>query len=307
MPKPLKNAPLSVSLADTPQTIPEALTLAAAYWESKGPSSRMMSIRARKCADLGGLEKRLLAKLCRADGTKVLTGLHEAGLSKGSIAAYYAAFRRALDLAGVSTKDWPKAGTPPRRVRDPLSEEDIDRLSQELASQRVARYGRYAYSGGRMGEFQAGKQTVDLLELLRGTGMRVDVEALSFTSWEWSPEEKTLKITGKGGHERVIPVERPGTIELLGDKDRLDRLRRLSYSGHMKRWDLALKSLEKKDAGIKSRRPTPHAVRHHYATRAYEASGRDLAVVQALLGHADINTTAGYIGLQVEDLRRAVA
>lgn len=315
MTRPPKNAPLSVALAATPQTISEALTLARAYWESKGASSRMMPIRAQACATWLGGNARKLSTLSRADGTKLLTSLAGAGLSKSSIQAYYAAFRRALALAGVSTVDWPKAGTPPRKVRDPISEADLDRLEQALKADRGYNWGRYRsqISGGY--GYEKGDQTVNLLELLRGTGMRVDVEALSFEAYRVQEfgalrEDGTamsawLKITGKGGHERVIPVTRPGAVTLLQDKDALDRMRRLSYSGHLKRWNKALERLERSEKGIKSRLPTPHAVRHHYATEAWKRC-KDLVKVQHLLGHADVATTAGYIGVDLESLREAV-
>jgi site-specific recombinase XerD len=99
----------------------------------------------------------------------------------------------------------------------------------------------------------------------------------------------------------VIPVERLETIELLNNPERIKRMRKLSYSGHLKRWQLAVERLR-----ITSLKPTPHAVRHYYATRAYERSGRNLRVVQELLGHSDINTTARYLGVDLEELRNAV-
>lgn len=288
-------------------TLGEALQTAHSYWEAKGPSSRMMAIRANACAEAIGCKTKLDA-LTRSHGAKVLTALRIGGKSKGSIAAYYAAFRRAIELGGGNCRDWPKADTPPRRSREPFSEADLERLA-------VALEGRaYWFADPSPSSFViqtrkdgtglcrcGGWETHDLLELLRGTGMRVEVEALRTDAWQWNSERKTLHITGKGGHERTIPVERPETVALLNSPERVKRIRKLSYSGHLKRWNLAVERLH-----ISTAMPTPHAVRHYYATRAYAQSGKDLKLVQELLGHADISTTARYLGVDIEAGRGAV-
>jgi site-specific recombinase XerD len=261
-------------------TLQEALSRAQTYWEAKGASSRMLPIRARRCAAL------LKADLSRppatdpATGTQLLTALATDGLCKSSQGSYYAAYRRALSLSGIPTFGWPKGPSAPRRVRDHLTGEDLDRLAAYFIAK---------------GE----PETRDLLEVLRGTGMRVEVEALD---WDAARLQfaNCLTITGKGGHERVVPTNH-NTSALLLHSDRMAAMRRLSYSAHLKRWNAAVKAL-----GITSRRPTPHAVRHHYATEAYRKSGRNLRAVQELLGHADPATTARYIGVDMAELREAV-
>ena len=75
-------------------------------------------------------------------------------------------------------------------------------------------------------------------------------------------------------------------------------MRCISYEGHLKRWQRGVGL-----ARITSKLPTPHAVRHLYATEAY-ARCRDLTIVRDLLGHADINTTARYIGVDMAALAR---
>jgi site-specific recombinase XerD len=131
--------------------------------------------------------------------------------------------------------------------------------------------------------------------------MRVDGEALTFGAWTYDPENRTLRITGKGGHERVIPVEDNEARRILSNPDRYRPMMKVSYRTHSRKWKAAAEA-----AGIASKLPTPHAVRHYYATEAY-AKCRDIRVVQDLLGHADYATTARYIGVDIERMRSAVS
>lgn len=259
----------------------QALAQARDYWDSKGPSSRMMPIRAQACATYLGpnmARKLAVTDLTPSHATRILTSLHRTK-GKGSVPVYFAAFKRAVEMAGGDTRNWPKAGQAPRRVREPLSEADLDRLAGSLNG-----------------------PTRDLLELLRGTGLRVEREALNGEALRWDNDRHLLHVTGKGGHERLLPVERLGTVELLNDPERLREMRRVSYSWHLKVWNAAVRYLR-----IESKKPTPHAVRHYYATAAYARSGHNLRAVQELLGHADINTTARYLGVDLDALRSAVA
>lgn len=258
-------------------TLQDALNVASSYWAAKGASSRMMPIRAAVgVTELGShLE---LASLTAAHGTQLLTGLRKRGLSQASLIAYYAAFRRMLSLNGVSTVPWPGAGVAPRRVREPLSEADVERLRGWLAGRRYT-------------------ETASLLELIYATGMRVDVEALETSGQcEWVLSANEVWITGKGGHQRRVPVE---DASRLAGKQFLAK--RVPYATHLERWNKAVKAL-----GITSKKPTPHAVRHLFATKAY-AKSKDLLVVKELLGHSDVATTAGYIGVDMEKLREAVS
>lgn len=260
----------------------DILATAEAYWSSKGASSRMMPIRARRCAALLKADLGKVPDTSVASGTALLAALATDGLSKGSQGSYYAAYRRALALSGIQTFGWPNGPSAPRRVRDALSGADIDRIRHQLI---------------KRGE----RETAHLVDVLRGTGMRVDVEALSWDAWVLDHKRDTLKVVGKGGHERVIPLPHM-VATLLWSREEMAQMRRLRYSAHLKRLKRATTEL-----GITSRLPTFHAIRHHYATEAYRKSGRNLRVVQELLGHADIATTARYVGVDMAELRSAVS
>lgn len=261
----------------TSETLASALASATSYWQAKGPSSRMMPIRAKVCVDELG-EHLPVSSLGAEFGAQLLTGLRKRGLAKSTVGTYYAAFRRMLALNGVSTVAWPGAGPAPRKVREPLSEVDLNRLHYWLTGKGYA-------------------ETAALLHLIEMTGMRVDVEALETAGeCEWVPDLNEVWITGKGGHQRKVPVK-----DAHGLAGCQAYAKRVPYHTHLARWNEGVKAL-----GITSKRPTPHAVRHLFATKAY-AKCRDLLVVRDLLGHADVSTTAGYIGVDMEKMREAVS
>lgn len=270
-------------------TLAEVLSTARRYWEAKGASSRMMPIRAEKCADLLGATPEHpnrkgwprsvpFETVGPSIGTGLLTELSKQGLSKSSQASYYAAFRRALALSGISTEGWPSGPTPARRVRDPLSVEHVLAL-REWMNER------------------GWSETAGLIHVLNYTGMRVAEEALNPVAWQADLFKNQLRVTGKGGHERVIPVRDAAKLVSL-----LRLARGVSYSAHLKRWTKGVA-----DLGIDSKLPTPHSIRHLFATRAYAKSGKNIRVVQELLGHADPGTTARYIGVDMEELREAIS
>lgn len=258
-------------------SLSEVLARARTYWEAKGVSSRMMPLRAERCHDLiKGWDQRVIAldKMGPTVGTALLSSLSKEGLSRKSQGDYYAAFRRALALSGVSTIDWPKAPVAPRRVREPVASGDVTLCIDWLRE-------------------RCWEQTSALALALLRTGMRVKVEALSPDVIVYGSDH--IKVIGKGGHERLIPANNIPTLKCC-----LEVAQSVPYATHLDRWNKAVTAL-----GIKSKMPTFHAIRHLYATQAYHRSGKNLVAVRDLLGHADIATTAGYIGVDLEELRKA--
>lgn len=249
-----------------PLTVSDALTSATRYWEANegthGRGPNMMPIRAGRCADLLG-RSRKLSTLGPADGASLLVGLRASGLSRSSVSSYYAAGRRMLALSGHQCLGWPKAPSPPRKVREGVSAKEVEALIEEL-------------------EARGWGDTADLVRLMRDTGLRVEVEALR---GDWEAKGGRLVVhSGKGGHGRVIPYNGPEREALRG----------ITYEGHLRRI---------KATGSHIR---PHDLRRAFVKRVYEGSGKDIRVAQVLAGHADPGTTAGYIGVNFEEMRRAV-
>lgn len=141
-----------------------------------------------------------------------------------------------------------------------------------------------------------------MLELLYATGLRVS-ELVNLTLQEINLLHGVVRITGKGGKERIVPMGEEA-IEWLTRyiQDSRDELLKGARSdavfparqgvamGRHAFWhrirQLAIR------AGIK--KPiSPHTLRHAFATHLLN-HGADLRVVQMLLGHRDISTTQIY-------------
>jgi integrase/recombinase XerD len=149
-----------------------------------------------------------------------------------------------------------------------------------------------------------------LVELLYGAGLRVS-EAVGLDRSGVDLEDRFVRVTGKGGKERVVPVGRPAAEALRRYLSRgrpyLDRRHRPelflnAQGGPLTRAGafLILRRLAAK-AGLDPTRIHPHILRHSFATHLLEG-GADLRSVQEMLGHADLSTTELYT--HVSDLRR---
>jgi integrase/recombinase XerD len=149
-----------------------------------------------------------------------------------------------------------------------------------------------------------------LVELLYGAGLRVS-EATGLEKGSVAIEERVVRVLGKGGKERLVPLGRPAAEAVrrylaLG-RPHLDRRYRpelflnarggaLTRAGAF----LILRKLAER-AGLEPGRVHPHLLRHSFATHLLEG-GADLRSVQEMLGHADLGTTERYT--HVSDRRR---
>ena len=149
-----------------------------------------------------------------------------------------------------------------------------------------------------------------LVELLYGAGLRVS-EAVGLEKGGVDLDDRLVRVTGKGGKERVVPVGRPAVDALrrylARGRPYLDRRHRPELflnakGGGLTRTGafLILRRLAEV-AGLEPGRVHPHLLRHSFATHLLEG-GADLRSVQELLGHADLGTTELYT--HVSDRRR---
>jgi integrase/recombinase XerC len=189
--------------------------------------------------------------------------------------------RSGLDAQALTRLRAPRA---PRALPRPLGEAEAIELIEWLALNVKPRW-------------QALRE-VAIATLLYGAGLRI-AEALSLDRGVL-PLGETLRITGKGRKERVVPLlaEVRGAIEAylrecphaIGARGPLfvgARGGRLRAEIVEARWRAARAALNLPDS------VTPHAMRHSFATHLLGAGG-DLRAVQELLGHASLSTTQRY-------------
>jgi len=162
-------------------------------------------------------------------------------------------------------------------------------------------------------------RNVALIELLYATGGRVS-ELVSLTISDISKlgEEETLtiRLLGKGGKERIVPVGKFAQESLdqylvrvrpsLLKERRSDSLFLNARGGVLTRqsaWSIVAKAADR--AGI-AQDVTPHSLRHSFATHLLDG-GADIRVVQELLGHSSVTTTQIYTLVTIDRLRESYA
>lgn len=148
-------------------------------------------------------------------------------------------------------------------------------------------------------DWVAARDTAVLL-LLYGSGLRIS-EAIGLKTNEApSADRDVLRITGKGGKERIVPVL-PVAIAAVDDYRALcpyplkptDELFRGAKGGPLSARIIQLAIAKARGALGLPETATPHALRHSFATHLLSA-GADLRQIQELLGHASLSTTQIY-------------
>ena len=162
-------------------------------------------------------------------------------------------------------------------------------------------------------EQPAGLRDRAMLELMYGAGLRVS-ELVGLEAVQLNLRQGALRVTGKGGKERLLPlgeealhwlqryldVARP----LLAGRRPLAPLF-LSRRGAELSRQVFWKSVKQiaLRAGIDPRKVSPHGLRHSFATHLLN-HGADLRALQLLLGHSSLSTTQIYTLVAKEGLKR---
>lgn len=226
-------------------------------------------------------------------------GLHRFAAREGSVAA------------DVSVSVQPPR--PPRRLPRALTVTAVEQL----------------IGAAGVGEGPRPLRDAALVELLYATGARIsEIVALDIDDLDTSPSDRSgsVRVRGKGGKERVVPVGRPAlaavTAYLVRSRPALVASLPASASAGARPASAAL--LVNARGGRLSRQSawavlhgaavraglaeavSPHTLRHSFATHLLEG-GADVRVVQELLGHASVVTTQIYTLVTVDHLREVYA
>lgn len=263
-------------------------------WLERGLSEHTLAAYRR---DLGYLAKalkkqgRTLADASEADLGGVVAGRFEAGYKARSSARWLSCvkgFYRHLAANGRLAEDpaahleAPKLGRP---LPGTLSESEVERL---LAAPDL--------------DTPLGLRDRAMLELLYASGLRIS-ELVSLTTSAVNLQQGVVRVIGKGGKERLVPMGvaaqealvrfvAEGRPALLGERttdvifpsNRARAMTRQTFWHAVKRYASI--------AGIQ-RDISPHTLRHAFATHLLN-HGADLRAVQMMLGHADLSTTQIY-------------
>jgi integrase/recombinase XerD len=283
--------------------------LAAAAVE-RGLAPRTLEAYARDLGRFAGfLERRGVASLAdvrREHVTGFVASLERQGLSARSRARALVAVRRWLRHAGAAGA----AG------EDPCAGVVLPRFDRRLP--RVLRPDESAaLIEAADPRTPLGLRDRAMLEVLYGSGLRVS-ELVGLPLSAVDERAGLLRVRGKGGRERLVPLGAPGLAalhtwlcegrpQLVRPRSRARDAVFLSMRGApmtRQNFFVRLRELARR-AGIDPARVSPHVLRHAFATDLLEG-GADLRVVQAMLGHADLSTTQIYTHVSGARLRETV-
>jgi site-specific recombinase XerD len=232
-------------------------------------------------------------------------GLSESGASKATVArklaairSFYAALVRteALSANPADLVATPKRGSKLPRV---LSEEEVQSLLDRIPARTPLELRDRA-----------------MLELTYSCGLRAQ-ELIDLDTGSPDFEGERLRVEGKGGRTRLVPVGEPAQRALRAYLERgrpalapagsaepallvSKSGRRLHPSDLRRRLELRVR--EAAIAGGVS----PHALRHSFATHLLEG-GADLRAIQELLGHSSLSTTQIYTRVEPSWMRTQYA
>jgi integrase/recombinase XerC len=155
-------------------------------------------------------------------------------------------------------------------------------------------------------------RNIAVLTLLYGCGLRIS-EALALTSAQLSGQPLTLRISGKGGKERMVPLLAAVHVAIAKYQalcpmhlEPSEPLFRGARGGPLLAAIIQKEMVRLRGALGLPDSATPHALRHSFATHLL-AGGGDLRSIQELLGHASLSTTQVYTGVDTARLLGAWA
>ena len=246
-----------------------------------------------------------LTKVTSSELENFISHSRSRGLAESSVSRSVVAVRNAVEFTCKEAKTL-------NNIKDVKPPKIKMRLPKALTISEIDSLLNTAKSSGNPDAIRESA----ILELLYGTGARISEvvslnisDVIKFDGGEVS----SLRLTGKGGKTRVVPVGRfarealdqylvrvrPGLIskdrEALFLNDRGGRLSRQSM------WTIVSQTAKRANISVDV---SPHSLRHSYATHLLDG-GADVRVVQELLGHSSVTTTQIYTLVTIDKLRES--
>jgi len=138
-----------------------------------------------------------------------------------------------------------------------------------------------------------------LVELVYSAGLR-SAEAVGLDLDDVDFEQELVRIRGKGGKERIVPLGEEAGWWLARY---LEQARPEPAVGHDNALFLSVRGRRLDTSTLRRISPHPHQLRHAFATHLLEG-GADLRTIQELLGHSSLSTTQIYSHVDGRRLRK---
>ena len=199
-----------------------------------------------------------------------------------------------LDASDNPMAVFPKIKAAPSKLPDFLSHEEVRSLLDQPRTDTVL-----------------GLRDRALLTLLYGTGIRA-TECATLTEENVDLRDDTIRVAGKGGHERVVPLNREVARALEQYRAARGRVTpgasffRTRSGRSMSRYAIYERVRTSARRARLRKRVSPHKMRHTFATHLVRR-GVGLVTIRDLLGHRCLSSTQVYLHTTAEDLRRAAA
>ena len=154
-----------------------------------------------------------------------------------------------------------------------------------------------------------GERDHAILEMLYATGIRLS-ELLSINICDIDRKSELVKVMGKGGKERIVPIGKVALNSIESYLKKLGKSIRSSYEDPLfvnrKGKRLPKRTLQrriKKYLEVTMGGGTAHTLRHTFATHLVN-SGADILTVKELLGHSSLSSTQHYTRLNLEKIKK---
>jgi integrase/recombinase XerD len=237
----------------------------------------------RRGTSVDGVDVRVLAAYV-SDLGAARSGRRPGRLSPATIARKLAAVRSFLrfTLGPARVPDGSFAPRRPRRLPDAPKRAEVDATLEALE-----------------GEGPLPLRNRALLELVYSAGLR-SAEAVGLDLGDVDFEQELVRVRGKGGKERVVPLGEEAAHWLARYvRDARPALARGAENAIF----LSARGRRLDTSTLRRLLPHPHRLRHAFATHLLEG-GADLRTIQELLGHSSLSTTQVYAHVDGRRLRR---